>query len=354
MTLTEQLFEMAQVPDEAGADPQTILFNAADALKPQPPIQWLVDGLLSEGSLSLLVGEAGSKKTWLAIDLAICVANGQAWLNRPTHAGPVLLIDEESGSRRLARRLGQALRGHAAGAATPLHWCSLAAFNFSEMEDVNRLHGLILRTGARLVVVDALADVMPGKDENAVKDVQPIFQTLRRMAESTQAALLVIHHSNKAGGYRGSTAIKGAVDNMFLVEAKSDSDRLEVRSEKVRDVEPLAFAAHAFFESDPWGNLERFYLKSTTHRSEAIHLPASHEYVLGYLVDHGPSDLETIAAAATVCTYEAARKALYMLAKEQMQYAARINPLERTGPGHRAIYDVTSKGREYLQAFRER
>jgi RecA-family ATPase len=72
------------------------------------------------------------------------------------------------------------------------------------------------------VIVDALADVMPGRDENAVKDTAPIFLTLRKIAEETQCAIIVIHHSNKTGGYRGSSAIKGAIDLLLSVEKKNE------------------------------------------------------------------------------------------------------------------------------------
>ncbi len=62
---------------------------------------------------------------------------------------------------------------------------------------------------AKLVIIDALADVMAGGDENSVKDTQPVFMQLRKIAEETGAAILVIHHVNKMGDYRGSTAIPG-------------------------------------------------------------------------------------------------------------------------------------------------
>ncbi|MCX6065491.1 MAG: AAA family ATPase, partial [Chloroflexi bacterium] len=230
---TEELLQQAQM--NTGDTPRYVLRSAFDALQPQPPIEWIVDKLFSAGSVSLVVGEAGSKKTWSLIDLAVAIANGETWLHFPTTPGAVLIVDEESGQRRLARRLGDALRGHDAGHATPLYYVSLAAFDFGKADDVNQLHSLITQTGARFVVIDALADVMPGRDENAVQFVQPVFIALRKVAELTQAAIVIIHHSNKAGGYRGSTAIKGAVDLMLQVESQPESPNIDFKTEKARD-----------------------------------------------------------------------------------------------------------------------
>lgn len=88
------------------------------------------------------------------------------------------------------------------------HDVSLAQFNLlKNSDDADLLTRLVLELDAKLVIIDALADVMLGGDENAVKDTQPVFANLRFIAELTGAAFIVIHHANKLGGYRGSTAI---------------------------------------------------------------------------------------------------------------------------------------------------
>ena len=58
-----------------------ILHWAGEALDPQPPIPWIVEGVFSEGSLSVIFGEPGSKKTYAMLDCMVCVALGKPWLN---------------------------------------------------------------------------------------------------------------------------------------------------------------------------------------------------------------------------------------------------------------------------------
>jgi hypothetical protein len=344
-TPTEQnIYQVAEMQEPPTDAPRYVMRTAFDALQPQPPIEWIVENLFSAGSVSLVVGEAGSKKTWSLIDLAVSVARGETWLHFDTIPGPVLIIDEESGSRRLSRRLGQTLRGHDADESTPLYYVSLAAFDFGKPDDVNILHSLILETGARFVVIDALADVMPGRDENAVQFVQPVFIALRRVAETTQAAIVIIHHSNKAGGYRGSTAIKGAVDLMLQVDSEPDSPNIDFKTEKARDTEPLTFAAVAHFEP------ERFYMTESAG-GPSIKLGRAQEFVIRYLSTNDNATIDDITGHADTCSPETARRAVYSLAGEKVGYVVRTDDGGALGRGLKAAYGLTDKGREYAAKF---
>lgn len=316
-------------PTEPAA-PRYVLHSAADALQPQPPIEWIVQDVFSAGSVSILAGEPGSGKTWALLDCAVSVALGAWWLGYHVTQYPVLIVDEESGPRRLMRRLGDVLRGHEAGPQTPVYFVSLARFDLWQPDDVGYLQGAILDTGARFVVIDALADVMPGRDENAVKDVQPVFMALRGIAEATQAAIVVIHHNNKAGGYRGSTAIKGAVD--LLLTAEKQNNVLTFKSEKARDVEAVSFAALA-----NW-TLDTFNLSPTV----ATFTPTftkGEGYVLRYLSEHGESSKTDIERHADVCAGRTAGNSLYSLTSKG--FCKRV---DFGGQGTAARYSLTAEG----------
>ena len=57
-------------------------FNIGDALKPQPAIDWLIDGMVETGGVFGVFGKPGSKKTYSMMDMAVCVAMGIPWLGR--------------------------------------------------------------------------------------------------------------------------------------------------------------------------------------------------------------------------------------------------------------------------------
>lgn len=306
------------------------------------PLAFLVDGLITKGSVNLLVGEGGSKKTWAALDLAVCVSIGKQWLDFPTEQTTVLIVDEESGPRRIRRRLYETLKGHLVKREdkAPIFYTSLSMTNIRSLDDVNRLQVLIEQTRAGLVIVDALADIMPGADENAVKDVQPVFMNLRRIAEETQAAIVVIHHSNKQNGYRGSTAIKGAVDLMLMVESQPESRYITFKAEKARDIHPKVFTANATWQEEA----EQFYLSATDAKPKA-HMSKSKRFVLRYLAEHPNAPIDEITAAADVCTEATARREVYSLADSG--HIERTN--SGTGRGNKAQYQLTDKGRDAIK-----
>ena len=316
------------------------VLTAAAFFEPQEPINWIVDGLISAGSVNVFFGEAGCGKTWALLDLAACAANGAPWLGMATTAGHVLIIDEESGRRRLSRRMGEILRGHDCGPDTPISAVSLAAFDLGKPDDIGELYNLIISTGATMVIIDALADIMPGRDENAVKDTAPIFLTLRKIAEETQAAIIVIHHSNKNGGYRGSSAIKGAIDLLLSVEKKNETNHISFRTEKARDTTAGAFAADMNF--DVLGG--KFWLSPGEFEPTKQVYSKGERYVLRYLLANGESSVKDISDNADTCASTTARNCVYALADKGL--TIRTNG---GGKGSGAAYDLTPEGRKLAE-----
>ena len=325
----------------AGAEPKApryTLHTAAEALEPQPPIDWIIDGLFSAGSVALLVGDPGTAKTYSMLDAAVCVALGEPWLTYTTSPGPVLVLDEESGPRRIARRLGDCLRGHDGGPDTPVYYTTLERWNLRTGEDAQHLLGAIHETGARFVVVDALVDVMPGADENAVADVHPVFMALRSIAETTGAAIVVIHHTNKAGGYRGSSAMHGAVDLLLAVKKSGADVAFDVQ--KARDSELFAFAALGYWQDG------RFWLVPVERQAERPVFAKAESYVLRYLGEHGTSNTTAITTHADTCSDSAARRAIYSLVSKGL--AQRVDP---GGQGSIARWELTDQGQEAVNAY---
>lgn len=338
-TLAQEANKLALTENE---QPDRFKVESVDSVYDAPaPLNFIVEGLLTKGSVNLIVGEGGSKKTWTALDLACQVARGEEWLDFQTRQAPVLIIDEESGPRRLRRRLYETLSGHFVKRedAPPIYFVSLAMVDARSQDDISALHVLIEQYGAGLVIIDSLADIMPGADENAVKDVQPVFLNLRRIAEATQAAILVIHHANKQNGYRGSTGIKAACDLMLMVESKPESKYITFSAEKTRDIEPKTFTAVANFAKDSG----QFWL-SSTEVNPRVHYNKGQRYVLRFLLERGDSELDDITINADICAPATAKTAVYALVESG--HLKRTDDQEgRTGRGNKSRFDLTEKGR---------
>lgn len=335
-TLTEDYEKLkAVVPDPEDQKDSLLVnsrytvHNATEALEPQPPLDYLVENLITRGSVNLFYGEPGSKKTYCIIHMGVCVAAGVKWLDFSTKAASVLIIDEESGELNLKRRLGEIMRGEAVDEDIPLQFVSIAGFNLDDKKDAVIIEALIEETGAELVIFDALADIMSG-DENSKQETQPVFNTLRRIANHTNAALVVIHHSNKSGGYRGSSAIKANVDVMVKITSEEGSNIIDFKTEKRRYGEVSNFSATAAWTDN------QFYLNATERDPIKISRE-SEKYVIRYLETNGASTIEAIESGADSCSARAARDAIYRLAR--LGVIHRTNP--NAGYGKPAIYALT-------------
>lgn len=311
------------------------LRSATDPVATQSVVEWCLEGFLSRPSLTLLVGEPGAKKTLLSLDLAVCVAVGKPWLGHPTIACPVLYVDEEIGPTQFVPRLQAALQGNQADSLTALHFLSMPAFDLSSQWDCDELQEKALAAEAGLIIIDALADVSRGS-ENSVHSMRPIFANLRRVAEASHAAVLVLHHTNKAGYYRGSTAIAAGVDLLLAIDSPPESSLVSVRPLKARNFMPNPIHAQAhFFEGE--------VCFSIVPPSSFPPLSENHIVILEYLATSGPAKTPQLIAASNKFPDTVRGYINDLLVMDFIERG------DGNIPGNVALYHLTSKGRDFLR-----
>jgi hypothetical protein len=331
--LAERIHDTAPVP-QPSAKPVPGIYRAVQAWAPRPAREFVVDGLLWRGDLAVLYGEGGIGKTYAMVDMAVAVAMAEPWLDLPVTPGKTLLVDEESGQNRILDRLERTMRGHgiAPGTDVPIFATSFASWDLRAKGDARRLCGLVTETQAQLVIIDALVDVMLGGDENAVKDVQPIFHNLRLVAQTTGAAIVVMHHANKGGNQRGSSAIRGAVETVLCLSRQdSEGHVLRLEAEKMRDSAPIKVGLRMAFD----GLTESFRLHKTDVSSAVEKYSKAEKFIIHYLRDHGATSVTVLQENADICSAESARRAVYSLADRQV-----IRKVSTRGRGVSASYDL--------------
>jgi RecA-family ATPase len=312
--------------------PRINIKTAYDAMQPQPPIKWIVENLISEASVNVFYGEPGIGKTWTLLSMAVHVAEGTNWLGfEIKEPGNVLIVDEESGERRLLYRLRVTLLGEKGNENTPIYINSLSSFQLNVKAEFSYLQEMIEKTNAKLLVIDSLSASMDG-DENSKKDVQPVFNHLRKLANITNCAIIIIHHSNKKGGYRGSSAISGSVDLMVKVDSNKENI-IEFSTEKTRDILFTSWVAEMVWDD------ERFFLINAENGFKETktqdNLPVGHKYVLEYLESNGDSKRGDILRDVTGCSSETARKAINDLSTQ-----GKIRRINEGKKGVEAIYTL--------------
>jgi hypothetical protein len=90
-----------------------------------------------------------------------------------------------------------------------------------------------------LIVLDTLARCAVGLDENNTRDMSVFADALGDLARSTGAHVLTVHHNNKMGEFRGSSALPAAVDTHLSLE-RLDTDLIKLTIEKQKDDEECA------------------------------------------------------------------------------------------------------------------
>lgn len=312
---------------------QIIIRDAKYYLSERPPIEYVVNKFIAEKSLSVWFGQFGAKKTWAALDLAVCAAVGKPWLGMTTKPCNVLIIDEESGDYRLADRMGKALRGELgqdANEDVPIKSISYAGFDLlKSLDDVFLLRELIMAFDAKLVIIDTLMQMMKGGDENAVNETAPVLANLRTIAERTGAAIIVLHHANKMGGYRGSSAIAGAVDNLIRVESTQGDGLIKFKAEKMRDSEPFDFAGEGNWDESG------FYMTQSEDTARAF-LSDAQQCALDFFTEHGDGTLKQLAdSAKDQYARETLKKALQNLVSKKF-----LERKDSGGLGAEAVYGI--------------
>jgi KaiC/GvpD/RAD55 family RecA-like ATPase len=320
------------------------LRSAFDAMQPREPIKWIVEDLIPEDSVTMLYGEPGIGKTWVLLSLAVHVAEGKDWLGfKIPKASTVLIIDEESGERRLLNRLNITLNGEGGSKDTPIYTNSLSSFKLDMESEVKTIFQVAKQVNAKLIIIDSLSASSDG-EENAKKDMQEVFNNLRKLAFYAECAVVIIHHSTKSkgkktGNYRGSSAIGGAADLVIKMETKNHN--IKFATEKTRDIYFTEWAAEMVWEG------ERFFLEpdnsfcnidkseNNSRNNKETGLPSGQKHVLDYLRIHGDSSRTDIANAAEGCSIETARKAIDKLSS--LNRIKRINSDQKNKP---AIYTL--------------
>jgi hypothetical protein len=223
------------------------IVRGGESLKDQPPIDYIVRPMFGVGDVGMLYGAFGHKKTWSGISMGANISMGVDWVGFPTKQARVLLVDEESGKRRMLRRLGQVNRGIDNLANPLIDFISTRQVNLKSKSDMKELIKMIKGEDYGFVEWDALRDLISifGGDENTAKDTQYAFMQLRAVAEETDAAQMVLHHPNKKGEYSGSTAIPGALDFMIKVTSPEKDPIVRFKMMKMRDGELFSFNAKA-------------------------------------------------------------------------------------------------------------
>lgn len=219
-------------------------FVAVGDLEYRDP-EFLIGDLIETDALGLIFGDPGCGKSFLAVDIGLCVATGNPFHGRSVIQGPVFLIAGE-GHNGLARRFAAWAKEHSTNLrGVPLFKSERAAqfLDGASAKAVTDAVGVLAEAHGqpRLIIVDTVARNFGSGDENSTQDMSNFIVAMDDLKERYPGCVvLMVHHSGHAdkARARGAMALKGALDFEYRVE--KDSNRIQFVNTKMKDAEPPA------------------------------------------------------------------------------------------------------------------
>jgi predicted ATP-dependent serine protease len=194
------------------------------------PVDWIAEGIVARGTLTLLAGREKEGKSLLAMAIAARAASGGGTLaGIPVGPARTLIIDAENGERELHRRLRSS--GLTGEHADRIEVYETHAHDLRQ--HLLELERMLESHKPDLLILDSWRSLWGG-DENDAGEVARVLDPLRNLIRQHNAGAVLVHHMRKGGGYRGSSAIGASVEN--IIELARVEDDPERRRRRLRNV----------------------------------------------------------------------------------------------------------------------
>ena len=239
MTAMPERAGISLVPMTPEVDPKEVnpfsgrLRVIDDYIRERKQFDWVVEQLCWRGSIGMLFGESGTGKSFVALDLLAALASGAGTWCGDAFAIPRprrVLYAAGEGRFGLPHRL-YAVRQYYAAFGLPIPPEAFLLLDGVPMlfdqgvpENVTNFiaacrqladdgHGPL-----DLVVIDTLSWATLGSDDNSNDDAMFIAQSLQRISRDLGCAVILVHHTNKAGELRGASNYRNVLDFIWQVK----------------------------------------------------------------------------------------------------------------------------------------
>lgn len=226
--------------------------KSIDETLSMPPLDWIVGDFLQEVSLSCIFAPSFSGKSYVALDMALNVAQGTDWHGRAVKPATVAYIAAE-GARGMSVRANAWLAANQAQEGLPPFFFYTQPLDFFDAGHVNHFIKICLAKGVKFVVIDTLARCFGSRDENSTQDMSEFINAVDRLKREIAGHVMIIHHTgkDKDNGARGSSAFKAALDTEIEIKKDVGLPTLRVCITKQKDGgAELPFEKLEFFEKD--------------------------------------------------------------------------------------------------------
>jgi hypothetical protein len=235
---------------------------------PMKPIEYCVDGLISQG-LFVLAGAPKVGKSWLALDMCLSIAKGEKVLGKETLCGHAVYLSLEDSLIRLQNRLYELTDEPSDNLNFAIMAESISNGLPEQIEYCRKRFDDL-----KIVFIDTLQMVRNESESSYSSDYKEL-SVLKSLADKLGIAIVLVHHTRKCSDgdpfnmISGSTGLSGCVDgSMVLIESKRGSRKAKLYCVG-RDIENqeinVVFERSRWKVSDEIKNIEPDYFSFAVH-----------------------------------------------------------------------------------------
>ena len=228
LAVVEPIVEQATITIEPWTASDNVDGNAHD----------FVEGLLTDRGISLWYGPSNTGKTFMVFSLAAHVAMGRQWFGREVAQGRAVYVAAEGVAGIRQRRM--ALKRHMGAAANDIP-LDVVTTGISFLDPAGDIKALVKAIGdARLVVIDTLAAVTAGGDENTSQVMSAVIDCAKQIIAGCGAHVLIVHHQGKHNDQaRGHSSLRAGVDTeIHVTSAVAGFGRCKVTKQRDLELSP--------------------------------------------------------------------------------------------------------------------
>lgn len=210
-------------------------------------IDFIIENLLSPG-LSMLAADPKAGKSWFALLMCLCVAQGQKFLDYDTNKCNCLYFALEDSDNRVKNRIKKIFDG--TRLPNTFNYCiSVNDLSNGLIEQLELVYSSM--RDLRLIVIDTLQCIRGqynNRDGGAYGYDYKEMNMLKEFAKNHNLSMLLIHHTSKADNpndpfysISGTRALTGALDLMMVIKKENVTDKQAKLYIRGRDIGDDAF-----------------------------------------------------------------------------------------------------------------
>ena len=211
------------IVDQISFEESKDIMRIQELMETETEREYLIPDVLPHPSVVLIYGAGGDGKSMSAWALAKHIATGKPFVVRGNHVpvqqGPVVLLNGDQPLVQLKEQLQEV--------DFPITKDSMIQTDW-QLQRYAQFIKLMKKHQPKLVVIDSLIGCSGGRafDENKSDFATPLYWlTKNNGVLFPKATILIVHHANKNGGFRGTSAIRDAVDETWALRKPTDEEK---------------------------------------------------------------------------------------------------------------------------------